>query len=103
MAETVHCVKLKQDLPAIDENTPEGARALKMARMFGGPELEQKVKENVSQQAWNAWPEHMLLVMNEFRLDPASPESNQILAQHMERFFFSEQAEVPGYVPPDQK
>jgi Fe-S cluster biosynthesis and repair protein YggX len=98
----VQCVKLNQELPAIDDSTPEGQRALKMAMLFGGPELQQKIRENVSLEAWKAWTNHMLMVINEFRLDPGSPESNKVLGEQMERFFFGEPDQVPGYVPPKE-
>ncbi len=45
------------------------------------------------------WTDHMRMIINEFRLDPTSDESNQVLGQFMEDFFFGPQREVPGYVP----
>ena len=101
--ETVMCVKLGKDLPAIDPGTPDGNRAAKMAMMFGGPELRERVLKHVSLEAWKQWQEYMLMVMNEFRLDPTSDESNAVLGEHMEKFFFENAHNVPGYVPPEQK
>jgi Fe-S cluster biosynthesis and repair protein YggX len=101
-AKTVNCAKLKQDLPGLDPDTPEGDRALKMALLIGGPELRQRVQDSVSAKAWEMWIDHMLMVVNEYRLDPTSDEANKVLKPHMEAFFFSRQAQIPGYVPPKE-
>lgn len=100
MAKTVHCAKLNQELPGIDAETSEGARALKMALLIGGPEMRDRVEKEVSLQAWDMWTRHMLMLMNEFRLDPQSPESNEAIKPHMHAFFFGEEQQVPGYTPP---
>ena len=97
----VTCAKFKKQLPAIDETSPEGQRAMKMARLFGGAELQQRIRDHVSIDAWRLWPEYMLMVVNEYRLDPSSEQSNRILGEHMQRFFFNDDARVPGYTPPD--
>lgn len=101
-AKTVMCAKLQKELPGIDDTTPEGERALKMATLFGGISLRDKVAASVSLEAWELWKNHMLMVMNEFRLDPTADESNAVLAEQMEQFFFGESGQVPGYVPPKQ-
>ncbi len=96
----VHCAKLGRELPAIDETTPEGRSALKLALLIGGPELKKRVHEQVSIDAWRMWKDHMLMVVNEFRLDNTNPESNRILGEQMEAFLFGPSQHVPGYVPP---
>jgi len=101
-ARLVHCAKLKQELPAIDPDTPEGARALKMALLIGGPELRQRISDSVSAQAWNLWTDYMRLVINEYQLDATSDSANEVLRPHMEAFFFGEQKPIPGYRPPEQ-
>ena len=98
-AKTVKCVKLGQELPAIDPETSEGDRALRMALLIGGPELQQRIRESVSAKAWELWTDHMRMVINEYRLDPTSDEANRVLKPHMEAFFFGEQQAIPGYVP----
>jgi Fe-S cluster biosynthesis and repair protein YggX len=102
-ARIVLCAKLKQELPGIDEDTPEGDRALRMALLIGGPELRQRVHDSVSAQAWGMWTDHMLMVINEYQLDPTSDEANKILKPQMEAFFFGRQAQVPGYIPPEKQ
>ncbi len=42
----------------------------------------------------------MRMVINEYRLDPTTEESNAILREHMEAFLFGQAKTVPGYVPP---
>lgn len=98
----VRCAKLKQELPAIDDDTIEGEQALKMCRLIGGRAFEQRVRENVSWQAWKMWIDHQVMVVNEFRLDPTSDAANPILLRFMEAFFFAEEQEIPNYVPPAQ-
>lgn len=103
MPETVNCAKLGRELPAIDPNTSEGGQALRMVTLIGGPELRQRVQEHVSIDAWRLWKDHMLMVINEFRLDPTSSDSNGVLAQQMDAFFFGDQPDIPNYVPPEER
>jgi Fe-S cluster biosynthesis and repair protein YggX len=102
-ARAVKCAKLKQELPGLDPDTPDGGRALKMAMLIGGPELRRRVQDSVSAKAWQMWTDHMLMVVNEYQLDPTSDEANRILEPHMEAFFFGKQAQIPGYVPPEER
>ena len=85
---TVFCVKLRQELPGLD--TPP----------WPGP-LGQRIFDNVSQEAWEAWEERMKMILNEYRLLPFQKEAQQLIATQMEEYFFGEKsAEPPGYVPP---
>jgi Fe-S cluster biosynthesis and repair protein YggX len=100
----VKCEKLSQELPGIDESTNEGEAAMVMVRSLGDEVLAKKVYENISQEAWKMWVSHMTMVINEYRLDPASPDADDILKQQMKDFFFGEGAALPpGYVPPQGK
>lgn len=101
-ARMVHCAKLGRELPGLDEATPAGDQALRMSFLLGGPELRRRVYENVSVQAWGMWTDYMRMVVNEYRLDPTSDDSDQILRRHMEDFFFGQQRDIPNYVPPEQ-
>jgi Fe-S cluster biosynthesis and repair protein YggX len=50
------------------------------------------------------WVEHMKMLMNEYRLNLGTPESQEFLLQQMEQYFFGEGAALPAdYVPPQQK
>ena len=87
----VKCVKFQKDLPGLDEPP------------WGG-ELGKRIYENVSQQAWDMGLEHLKMVINEYRLNPATREAQEIIEQQMEQFFFGEGAALPpGYVPPQKK
>ena len=99
----VNCAKLGQVAPAIDPDKPEGETALKMCLMVGGPELQKRVRENISMPAWKLWIDHQVMVVNEYRLDPMSDDFNKVIAQHMEAFFFEEQQAIRNYVPPGQQ
>ena len=97
----VKCAKLSQELPGIDESTNEGEAAMVMVRSLGDEALARRIYESISQEAWKMWVGRLTMIMNEYRLDPASPESDEIIKQFMEEFFFGEGAALPpGYVPP---
>jgi Fe-S cluster biosynthesis and repair protein YggX len=87
----VKCVKLGKELPGLEEPPWSG-------------ELGQRIYDNVSEQAWNLWAEHLKMLMNEYRLNLATKEAQEIVAQQMEQFFFGEGAQLPpDYVPPKKK
>ncbi len=100
MAKLVRCAKLGRELPGLDPDTPDGSRALKMVTLIAGPQMMARVRDSVSAEAFEGWKGHMLMVMNEFRLDPQSDEANRVLAQQMEAFFFGQNASIPNFVPP---
>lgn len=84
----VHCAKLGKDLPGLDE-TP-----------FDHP-LGQRIYDNVSKQAWDMWKEHLKMIINEFRLNPATLEAQEMILKQMEAYFFGEGGQAPpDYVPP---
>lgn len=87
----VKCVKFGRELPGLDEPPWSG-------------ELGQRIYENVSEQAWNLWVEQLKMMINEFRLNPSTPEAQQIIEKQMELFFFGEGAALPpNYVPLQRK
>jgi Fe-S cluster biosynthesis and repair protein YggX len=98
----VLCAKFGRELPGLDESTPEGERALRMAQLLGGPELRQRVHDHVSAEAWALWTDFMRMVINEYHLDPTSEASNAILREHMEGFLFGAGGELPNYTPPGE-
>ena len=84
----VHCAKLGKDLPGLDE-TP-----------FDQP-LGQRIYDNVSKHAWDMWKEHLKMIINEFRLNPATMEAQEMILKQMEAYFFGEGGDKPpDYVPP---
>jgi Fe-S cluster biosynthesis and repair protein YggX len=88
---TVKCVKFGREMPGLERIPWKG-------------ELGKRVYENVSLEAWKMWVEHSKMLMNEYRLNPLDPNSQKIMEQQMEQFFFGEGARLPeGYVPPRTK
>jgi len=86
-ARIVHCVKLHRELPALQAPPWPGA-------------LGQRIFEHVSQEAWTMWEEQMKMILNEYRLLPFQKEAQQLVAKHMEEYFFGTgQALPPGFVP----
>lgn len=87
----VYCVKFQKELPGLDQPPWPG-------------ELGQRIYENISAEAWKLWEERMKMILNEYRLMPWQKEAQELMAKHMEDFFFGEGAALPpGYVPPQSK
>jgi Fe-S cluster biosynthesis and repair protein YggX len=86
----VRCVKLGRELPGLD------------APPWPGP-LGQRIFEQVSLEAWEMWEERMKMILNEYRLLPFQKEAQQIVAKHMEEFFFGEGGALPPDYVPEQK
>src|SRR5271166_448494 len=87
----VQCVKIGKELPGLDRVPWKG-------------ELGQRVYDHVSKEAWKLWVEYSKMVMNEYRLNPLDPNSQKIMGEQMEQFFFGEGAKLPeGYVAPKAK
>ena len=87
----VFCVKLKKELPGLDEPPFD-------------TELGKKVYENVSRDAWHSWMEFCKMLLNEYRLNPARKEDQEVIVKQMEQYFFGEGSALPAqYVPPAQE
>ena len=87
----IHCVKFQKDLPGLDAVPWPG-------------ELGQRIYESASQEAWKLWEERMKMILNEYRLMPWQKDAQELVAKHMEDFFFGEGAALPpGYVPQQTK
>ncbi len=83
----VHCIKLKKELPG------------RASPPWPGP-LGQRIFESVSAQGWKQWEERQKMILNEYRLMPWQKEAQELIARHLEDFFFGENAATPpGYVP----
>jgi Fe-S cluster biosynthesis and repair protein YggX len=88
---TVFCSKFQKDLPGLDAPPWPG-------------ELGQRIFDNISVQAWKLWEDRMKMILNEYRLMPWQKEAQELVAKHMEDFFFGEGAALPpGYVPQQAK
>lgn len=87
----VMCVKFKQEMPGLDEppfDNPLGAR----------------IYNNVSAEAWRLWQEHCKMVINEYRLNPATKQAQELIVKQLEEFLFGEGSALPeGFVPQKSK
>lgn len=90
MARMVQCVKLGQELPALEKPPYPG-------------ELGQRIYEQVSQQGWEMWQDHVVIIINHYGLTLADPQAQEFLELQMEEFFFGEYAQMPeGWTPQGQ-
>lgn len=91
-ARKVFCVKFQKEKEGLDE-VP-----------FEGHPIGQKIFDSVSKDAWKMWMEHMKMLMNEYRLNLATKESQEFLIQQMEQYFFGEGSKLPpDFVPQKSK
>ena len=87
MTRMVNCVKIGRELPGMD------------AAPFPG-ELGDRIYNTVSQQAWDMWKEHQVLIINHYGLVLADPQARQFLMEQLQEFFFGEDAQMPeGWTP----
>ena len=87
----VMCVKFQKELPGL-------------ATIPWPGDLGQRIFDNVSKDAWKLWEERMKMILNEYRLMPWQKEAQDLVAKHMEDFFFGDGAALPpGYVPQQAK
>ena len=88
----VKCVKFGRELPGLEEPPFDN-------------ELGRRIYENVSQDAWRMWIEHLKMVVNEYRLNLADREAQKQVRQYMEEFCCGAGAGTPppGYVPPQNQ
>ncbi len=84
----VFCAKLKKELPGLPEPPFD-------------TELDNKIYQEISQQAWNQWMDFCKMLLNEYRLNPARKQDQEVIVKQMEQFLFGEGAKPPAeYVPP---
>ncbi len=88
MARTVLCKKLGKELPGLTFKPWNN-------------ELGQRVYDGISLDAWKMWLEHFKMIMNEYRLSPADPRTNQIVFSQAEQFFFGGESGGDAQPPPD--
>ncbi len=77
MVRLVQCVKLGKELPGLDKPPFPGA-------------LGERIYENVSAEAYDLWLPHMTTIINHYGLNPADPETRQMLRNEMTAFFFGD-------------
>ena len=88
MAHMVFCVRYKKEMEGLEEPPFDS-------------EFGQKIYKNVSQAAWGEWVNHQKMLLNEYRLQPWTPQAQQFLVEQMQEFFFGEDASLPEkFTPP---
>jgi Fe-S cluster biosynthesis and repair protein YggX len=86
-ARMVKCVKLGKELPGLTFKPYPG-------------DLGKRIYDQVSAQAWKMWTDFAKMLLNEYRLNLASPEAQKFLFQQAEAFFFGPGAQLPpDYTP----
>lgn len=84
----VKCAKLQRELPGLKFKPYNNA-------------LGQRIYESVSEQAWKMWTDYAKILLNEYRLNLATPEAQKFLFEQCENFFFGPGAALPKeYAPP---
>lgn len=87
----VKCIKLQREMPGLEEPPFDN-------------ELGRRIYENVSQEAWRMWLEHLKMIVNEYRLNMVDREAQRMVRQYMEEFFFGQGVEPPpDYKPPEKQ
>ncbi len=74
MAHMVQCAKYKTQMEGLDEPPFDSD--------FGN-----KIYHNVSKQAWGEWLERQKMLLNEYRLQPWTPEAQEFLGRADESIF----------------
>ena len=72
---TVQCVKLNQELEALDRAPYPG-------------ELGKRILAGVSKQGWQLWLDHQTMLINENNLNMLDEKAQSYLKEQMEKFFF---------------
>ncbi|MGI8643103.1 MAG: oxidative damage protection protein [Thermomicrobiales bacterium] len=87
MARLVQCVKIGRELPGLEKPPFPG-------------DLGQRIYDNVSAEGYALWQPHMTILINHYGLNPADPETRQMLREQMDEFFFGADARMPeGWIP----
>ena len=87
MARIIKCAKIGRELPGLEEPPFPG-------------ELGERIYNEISQQAWEMWPQHQMILINHFGLSLNDPQARQFLREQMEEFFFGAEAKMPeGWTP----
>lgn len=88
MPRMIHCAKLGQELPGLEEPPFPG-------------ELGERIFNEISQAAYEQWQQYATLLINHNGLSLGNPQHRDWLMEQMEDFFFGQGAEaIEGWVPP---
>lgn len=84
----VLCRKLGRELPALTRTPWPG-------------ELGERIRAEISAEAWAGWKEHAKMLVNEYRLNLGSEEGRTFITAQMKAYLFDEGTirEAEGFVP----
>jgi len=83
----VHCIKLGKELPGLTKPPVPG-------------ELGQMIYEKVSKEAFKNFMDYFRIIVNEYRIDLTSPDSDKIFIEQMKEYFFGKGGEMPEQFSP---
>lgn len=83
MIRRVFCQKLSKEADALNYQPYPG-------------ELGQRIYNQISKQAWQAWLSYQTMLINEYRLSLIDPKARYFLEQEMEKFLFNIGNEKPS-------
>lgn len=87
----VQCKKLHKELEGLATTPYPG-------------ELGQRIYNEISQEAWDAWLKRQTMFINEYRFNLTDKEARKFLRTEMEKFLFEDQDNKPaGYVEPENQ
>lgn len=90
MSRTIFCTKLQKEAEGLDFPPYPG-------------ELGQRIYNQISKPAWQAWLGHQTMLINEYRLNLLEPKAREFLTKEMEKFLFGNGSEKPAGFTPEQK
>lgn len=77
MSRIIQCVKLNQAAEGLEKPPYPG-------------ELGQRIYEHISKEAWQAWRERQIKLINEYRLNLLDAGSHRLIEKEMKQFLFGE-------------
>ncbi len=86
----VQCIKLKREALGLTKPPLKGP-------------VGQKIFDQISQEAWQAWLEHSKMLINEYRLDLVSESGQRIWFGELEKYFWGEGSAVPAEFKPKEE
>lgn len=87
MSRQIFCFQLNQEAEGLDAPPLPGATG-------------EKIYNQISRQAWKMWLSHQTMLINEYRLNLADPESRKFLLNEMDTFLFKGGCAKPaGFTP----
>ena len=84
----IYCQKLGKEAKGLDYPPYPG-------------DLGQRIYNEISEMAWQAWLSHQTMLINEYRLNVLEPKTRQFLEEEMKKFLFGAGSDKPdAYTPP---